>query len=263
MIAEINQILLRFQECFSRQAAFDWFVIIIMGFILRLDHLGVTSFIRWIGLVPFVYTALLSFFRASSWNLKPIHRKWQEVIFFLCPIPMIDNYYLLVGDGIKVSKEAEKMPGVKRLHQESDNSGKAPYIYGHHYGVIGILAGWIKKKIFCIPLGAELHEGVTELRKIQGKVAPQIQGKEKVTIPTLMASLIGNTVQGMDKKFLVVLDAYFAIGPVFLILKQFLNPNKERLVHLVTRAKNNIVAYDQVPEKKTLLLDGPINMARK
>ena len=33
------------------------------------------------------------------------------------------------------------MPGVKRLHQESDNSGKAPYIFGHHHGVIGLMAG--------------------------------------------------------------------------------------------------------------------------
>ena len=59
---------------------------------------------------------------------------------------------LLAGDGIKISKEAEKMPAVKRLHQESDNSGKAPYIYGHHWGVIGILSGWVKKTLLCTPL---------------------------------------------------------------------------------------------------------------
>jgi hypothetical protein len=34
---------------------------------------------------------------------------------------------VLLGDGIKVAKEAERMPGVKKLHQESDNStGKPP-----------------------------------------------------------------------------------------------------------------------------------------
>jgi metallophosphoesterase superfamily enzyme len=46
---------------------------------------------------------------------------------------------LPASDGIKISKEADKMPGVKRLHQDSDNSGKAAYIYGHHHPVIGIL----------------------------------------------------------------------------------------------------------------------------
>jgi hypothetical protein len=59
---------------------------------------------------------------------------------------------LLAGDGIKTGKEAERMPAVKRLHQESDNSGKAPYIYGHHWGVIGILAGRVKKILLHPPL---------------------------------------------------------------------------------------------------------------
>jgi hypothetical protein len=67
-------------------------------------------------------------------------------------LPTIDDRLLLAGDGIKICKEAEKMPAVKRLHQESDNSGKAPYIYGHHWGVIGILAGLVKKTLLCSAL---------------------------------------------------------------------------------------------------------------
>jgi hypothetical protein len=51
MINEISTILSMFRECFSRKAAFHWFVIVIMGFILRLDHHGVSSIIRWLGLV--------------------------------------------------------------------------------------------------------------------------------------------------------------------------------------------------------------------
>ena len=43
----------------------------------------------------------------------------------MCPVIKIGNRLLMAGDGIKVSKEALKMPGVKKLHQESDNSGKA------------------------------------------------------------------------------------------------------------------------------------------
>jgi len=63
----------------------------------------------------------------------------------------IDGRLLLASDGIKISKEAEKMPGVKRLHQESYNSGKAACIYGHHHGVIGILTGWVKKNLLHPP----------------------------------------------------------------------------------------------------------------
>ena len=148
----MTRILLEFRACFSREAAFNWFVVIVMGFMVRLDHHGVTSIIRWLALKPSLYTSLLSFFRASSWQLKTIQQQWAKIVLSHCPVLKIDRRYLLAGDGIKIAKEAEKMPAVKKLHQESDNSGKAPYIYGHHHGVIGILAGWVKKNLLCPPL---------------------------------------------------------------------------------------------------------------
>jgi len=147
MIAEISSLLLLFRDCFSRGAAFNWFVVIIMGFIVRLDHHGVTSTIRWLNLNSSLYTALLSFFRASSWKLSSIQRRWQKIVLSESPAVKIDGRFLIAGDGIKISKEAQKMPGVKRLHQESDNSGKAPYIYGHHFGALGIVSGWVKKTV--------------------------------------------------------------------------------------------------------------------
>lgn len=152
MINEISQILVQFRSCFSRGAAFDWFVVVVFGFMVRLDHHGASSFVRWLCIKPRLYTALLSFFRASSWQLKTIMHRWWQIVLSGCPLIKIDGRLILAGDGIKISKEAEKMPGVKKLHQESDNSGKAPYIYGHHHGVIGILAGWVKKTILYSPL---------------------------------------------------------------------------------------------------------------
>jgi len=41
----------------------------------------------------------------------------------------LKTYITREGRGIMISKEAGKMPGVKKLHQESDNSGKTPYHY--------------------------------------------------------------------------------------------------------------------------------------
>ena len=101
MINEISLILLMFRECFSRRASFHWFVIVIMGFILRLDHHGVSSFIRWLGLDPSLYTALLLFFRASSWQLKDIQKRWREIVLFCCPLLTVDNRYLNLHDTIR------------------------------------------------------------------------------------------------------------------------------------------------------------------
>ncbi len=148
MIPEINNILSQFRICFSRASSFNWFVITVIGFIVRIDHHGVSSVIRWLNLDPSKYTSLLLFFRASSWNLKEIQQKWLQIVLTHCPAITINGRHLIVGDGIKIAKEAKKMPGVKRLHQESDNSSKAPYIYGHHFGVLGILTGWVKKRSF-------------------------------------------------------------------------------------------------------------------
>ena len=152
MISHISHILANFRPCFSRKAAFNWFVVVVFGFIVRLDHCGVSSFVRWLSIRPELYTALVSHFRAKSWRLPVIMRRWWQIVLEHCPLTRIDGRLMIAADGIKISKEAEKMPGVKRLHQESDNSGKAPYIYGHHWGVIGILSGWVKKTVLHSPL---------------------------------------------------------------------------------------------------------------
>ena len=95
MITEISLILSRFRDCFSRTAAFNWFVIVIMGFILRLDHHGVSSMIRWLGLRPSLYTGLLSFFRTSSWQLKGIQQRWWQIVLSHCPVLMVTGTKVL------------------------------------------------------------------------------------------------------------------------------------------------------------------------
>ena len=64
-----------------------------------------------------------------------------------------------------------------------------------------------------------------------------------------MASMAVSLVRGLNTRCLIVLDAYFAVGPVFLILRTLTSSNGERLVHLVTRAKSNVVGYEDPPPK--------------
>lgn len=108
------------------------------------------------------------------------------------------------------------------------------------------------KKIFCIPLCAELHEGVANIRSLQNKAQPIVKGRSKVSIGSLMATMAAGLAAAMDQRCLIVLDAYFAVGPVFDILKQVLDANGQRLVHIVTRAKSNVVGYDDPPKKTGL-----------
>lgn len=64
-----------------------------------------------------------------------------------------------------------------------------------------------------------------------------------------MAAMAADMVAVMGKRCLLILDAYFAVGPVFLILKNVVDHNGQRLVHIVTRAKSNVVGYEDPPSK--------------
>ncbi|MDZ7696595.1 MAG: hypothetical protein U5R49_06650 [Deltaproteobacteria bacterium] len=61
--------------------------------------------------------------------------------------------------------------------------------------------------------------------------------------------MAGKLVSALGERSFIVLDAYFAVGPVFLILRQAVNDQGERLIHLITRAKNNVVAYEDPPPR--------------
>ena len=96
---------------------------------------------------------------------------------------------------------------------------------------------------------AEIHEGVEALRTFQQKAQPRIDGRPKVSVTSLMAAMAADMVPVLGKRCLLVLDAYFAVGPVFAILKQLRADTGEDLLHVVTRAKSNVVAYTDAPPK--------------
>lgn len=49
-----------FRHCFARRAAWGWFVLLIMGFMLRSDKLEITSVIRDLAPAPQAYEALIT-----------------------------------------------------------------------------------------------------------------------------------------------------------------------------------------------------------
>lgn len=87
------------------------------------------------------------------------------------------------------------------------------------------------------------------LGEFQKKAPPGVDIPNTLSVTSLMACLAAAVVSALGKKCLLVLDAYFAVGPVFAILNQVRNEAGERLVHLVTRAKSNVVAFTDAPEK--------------
>lgn len=233
----IDETLDEFRSCFKYKTTFVWFLVVIMGFIIRFDHLGVTSFVRWLFLVPNSYELILNFFRTSSWDLGFVLDRWANIAVQKFPRIEFNGRALLIGDGIKISKEAKKMTGVKSLHQDSENSGKAKYIMGHHFNFVGMLVGKLSNA-FCLPLQGRLHEGVDDFRPDK-----ECSGEPKETLVTRMVFMVVNIAKKMGLLSYVVLDAYFATGPAFRILLSAFNTKGEQLVHLITRAKSSYVGY--------------------
>jgi len=241
MLEFIEEILSKFRKCFSRTAAYSWFVTIVTGLMIRSDHLGVTSVIRDLGLRPKFYETMMHFFRATSWKLEEVRKVWCEIVRKYAPICTEQGFTILIGDGVKQSKEGCYMPGVKKLVQESEDSSKPRYIFGHMFGALGILIGNTSKR-FCLPLSIRLHDGVQFLKSWEkASIAAASHVIQMVDDGYEAAKTFGNS--------LLLLDRYFLSVPA---LKELAKLNGEGPVRMeiVTKAKQNCVAYE-LPQKRS------------
>lgn len=205
MLNFIKIILCHFESCFSRKTAFHWFVTITIGLMPRSDKLGVTSVIRDLALAPGYYNSMLHFFRASSWSLDDVRKRWFSAVRDYAPLYREGTHYILVGDGVKQSKEGRRMPGVKKLFQESENSAKPDYIHGHMFGGLGILAGNTRNWA-CIPLSIRLHDGLQAAKDWKDSpVSGASHVMQMVEDAYSVACTFGNA--------LLLLDRYFLSAP--------------------------------------------------
>lgn len=206
----------------SRTQSFYWLVVVLIGFTIKSDFLGVTSIARGAGLLPCYYTCLLHLFNSTAVNVDKLQQLWLNlVIKQFKGIVQVNGRYLIVGDGIKVGKEGKKMPGVKLLHQDSESNSKAEYIMGHSIQAVAILVKGLCT-YFAVPLAGKIHEGI------------RLNYKDKRTLLDKMFELL------IDLKipggFYFVADKYYCSGR---FMKQLIGSG----THLVTMMKKNAVAY--------------------
>ena len=208
---------------FPRQRTYLWFLTAMAGFCVRGDLLGVTSFIRGLGLHEKCYDRLLDMFHCSGLDFKVLRKFWVKAVlkFAVGLLWQVNGRLVVVGDGVKNPKSGKKMPGVKKLHQESESNTKPEYIFGHSLQAISLLLGF-GGQFFAIPLGMEIHEGVVFSNRCR-----------KTLLDRLLEML--NSL-GLSQPVYLVLDAYY--GSRKMVLGLLVRNN-----HLLTRMKSNAVAY--------------------
>jgi hypothetical protein len=206
----------------ARTRTFLWMSLCLAGMTTRKDLLGVTSIVRALGLEPACYDRLLDFFHSPALDLDKLTRAWCALVFRLGPgILRVNGRPVLVGDGIKVAKAGRKMPGVKKLHQQSQSNNKAEYIFGHSCQAVAVLTQALSS-VFALPLACRIHEGTV------------FSNRDQRTLLDKMILLLDSL--ALKQPFYFVADAYYASGKVVRGLLAHGN-------HLVTRVKSNSVAF--------------------
>jgi len=210
----------------SRLRSFLWFATAMAAMSIRTDLWGVTSIVRALGLKDSCYDRILDFFHGTGLKLERLTEIWCQTVLKRFPcILRVNGRIVLVGDGIKVPKEGRKMPAVKALHQESDSNTKSAYIMGHSFQAVGILVGALNS-FFAVPLVSRIHEGVV------------FSNRDKRTLLDKMALLLESLQLSVPYYFIA--DAYYASRK---IAKRLIDKGN----HLITRVKNNAVAYQPAP----------------
>lgn len=220
----VEQILTQLRPAFSREATFEWFVLIVWGILLCTGAPAIVSYLNAVGLTEFYYTQALHWFHSTAWSAKKLGAAWHEWLLTHESVYRLRGQPVYVGDGIKVSKEGKKMPAVKKLHQESENVTKPHWIRGHYFGAITLLlkAG---SCCFAVPVNLELQDGV------------KITENDETTLVDKMSGLC---LEFIKRGSYVILDAYFASKK---LIKQF----RQYQINLITRVKINTVGKHPLP----------------
>ncbi len=213
----------------SRQAAFVKMVLVLVGFTIRPDLLGVTSFIRAGFINPAQYRLFLHFFHSRAVNLTSLLQVWVTLALRLFTPVMAEGHMVFVADGIKAPKEGRRMPAVKSLHQESTNNSKPPYIMGHSFQAIALLVEGLAGHCFAVPLLSRISEGV----RFPAEVRRSLLDK--------LAAWFLEITDITKAPALLVADAYYASRKVIV-------PLLGQGHHLISRLKTTSVAYLPPPE---------------
>jgi hypothetical protein len=209
------------REACPRTRSFLWLLTAVAGLCVRADPLGVTSIVRGLGLVATSYDHLLAFFHSSAIDPDALAHAWSVLVLRLFPdLPRFNGRLLLLADGIKVAKAGNKMPAVKKLHQESTNNTKPEFIMGHSCPAISLLAGR-GNHLFAVPLAARIHEGMV------------FSNCDRRTLYDKLLALLAAT--GLREPVYLIADAYYCCKKMGVGLQREGN-------HLLTRVHKNAVA---------------------
>lgn len=184
------------------------------------------------------------FFRARSYSTDRLRHAWHRFILSESLSFQVAGRLVVVGDHTLVVKDGSRMPGVVSIRETSETQSKPAYFRGQCWGVIGLLVGQFSQ-CFCLPLNLQLHQGFQHLRVAHDTADKPSMG-ERIVHMALEFAYTHN------RPAWLVLDAFFSTHSVFRLAFSVLSiATRQPLVHVITRAKKNYVAYWPADAKPT------------
>ena len=211
-----------------RLHTFLWMMLVLAGLSCRPERAGVSSLVRLFGFGNQGYRRFLHLFHSSALDLEALTACWVRLCLRLFSPVAVGERLVCLADGIKAPKEGRKMPAVKLLHQQSASNSKPEYIMGHSFQAVSLLVQGPAGHVAAVPLVSRIHEGLVW------------SNRDTRTLLDKLALLLFSLAGILDRKLLLVADAYYASGKM---ITQLLTQGH----HLVTRAKSNAVAYWPAP----------------
>ena len=221
LYSRLEQIMLEMRPAFAREATFEWFTLLLWGVLLTTQPPAVTSYINALRLDESYYQQSLHWFHSKAFRVEQLCYHWSQWLEKHPLTHQLNGQRVYVGDGIKVAKEGLKMPGVKGLHQESEDVSKPEWFRGHYFSAFGLLLG-SAQALFLVPIIIQMHDGIEPL-----------EADADGTLVDKMATLC---VQFAVRDSYVLLDAYYAASNV-------LQPFREYGLYLISRVRISSVAY--------------------
>jgi hypothetical protein len=215
--------MLLLRPAFRHAQTFLWFSVIVAGLAIGTDMYGMMRVLRALRLQRRCYDSLIHNAHSNGIDFPSLAALWGKVVMprlFGDKQVRVGGRRVLVADGIKKPKRGRKMPGVKLVHQESDN--KAEYTMAHSFQAVSALV-YSGEGIVAVLLAMRIDEGVVWCNAL------------KETLLTKMLTLADLVASG-GEPYILVADAYYASG----VTTKGLLKNGN---HLVTRMRSNSVAH--------------------
>jgi len=178
------------------------------------------------------------FFRSQAFRLAGLWQAWQGWVLPQRHEVEIEGRCVLLGDHTHVVKDGGRMPGVVSLRETSETQSKPTYFRGQCWGALGLLVGSLSG-CFCLPLQLQIHLGFRHLGVDEEMVKGAAWSLAERVVQMALALAVGH-----DRLSLLVLDAFFAIAPVFRLARSvYAVASRQPYLQILVRAKKNYVAY--------------------